>query len=95
LSYASADLKKFFTEIAEVSFARPGVPMFMHAKAAASDAVSQGRFAQVGIGIRDIRKVRPFRSQKIEADGIDRTPINDIRMLFGQAALKCAIFQLR
>src|SRR5258708_37320290 len=59
--------------------------MFVYAKAAASDAVAfriieslrrwvirQGRFAQVVIGIRDIRKIGPFRSEKIEADGIDR-----------------------
>src|SRR5271155_4628106 len=59
--------------------------MFVHAKAAASDTVAlriieslrrwvirQGRFAQVVIGIRDIRKIGPFRSEKIEADGIDR-----------------------
>src|SRR5580704_9800265 len=59
--------------------------MFMHTKAAASDAVafriidrlrrwvmSQGRFAQVVIGILDVRKIGPFRSEKIEADGIDR-----------------------
>src|ERR1700675_2646446 len=59
--------------------------MFVYAKTAASDAVAfgiidrlrrwvirQGRFAQVIIGIRDIRKIGPFRSEKIEADGIDR-----------------------
>src|SRR5271170_1235122 len=59
--------------------------MFVNAKAAASDAVAfriieslrrrvvrQGRFAQVVIGIRDVRQIGPFRSEKIEADGIDR-----------------------
>src|SRR4029077_1632792 len=34
--------------------------------------IGQGRFAQVVIGIRDIRKSRPFRRGKIKADGIDR-----------------------
>jgi hypothetical protein len=88
-SYASADLKKFdpvlFTEISGVLLVGRIVPMFIYAKAAASNAVAfriinclrrriigQGRFAQVVIGIRDIRKSRPFRSEKIEADGIDR-----------------------
>src|SRR4029077_4714670 len=74
-----------FSEIARVLLVRPIVPMFMYTKAAASDAVAlriiecfrrwiigQGGFAQVVIGIRDIRKIGPFRSQKIEADGIDR-----------------------
>src|ERR1700685_608459 len=59
--------------------------MFVYAKAAASDAVAfrvveslrrwiirQGGFAQVVIGIRNIRKIGPFRSEKIESDGIDR-----------------------
>src|SRR5689334_16081310 len=74
-----------FSEIARVLLVRPIVPMFVYTKAAASDAVafgiidrlgrwvmSQGRFAQVVIGIRDIRKIGPFGSEKIEADGIDR-----------------------
>src|SRR5690242_5573228 len=34
--------------------------------------MSQGRFTQVVICILDIWKVGPFRSEKIEADGIDR-----------------------
>src|SRR3984957_9576573 len=74
-----------FSEIARVLLIGPIVPMFVYAKAAASDAVAfgiidrlrrwvicQGRFAQVVIGIGDIRKIGPFRSEKIEADGIDR-----------------------
>src|SRR6201984_67793 len=74
-----------FSEVARVLLVRPIVPMFVYTKAAASDAVafgiidrlgrwvmSQGRFAQVVIGIHDIRKIGPFRSEKIEADGIDR-----------------------
>src|SRR6266404_7199977 len=74
-----------FSEIARVLLICPIVPMFVYAKAAASYAVAfriieslrrwvirQGRFAQVVIGIRDIRKIGPFRSEKIEADGIDR-----------------------
>ena len=69
-----------FSEIARVLFVRPIIPMLMYTEAAASDAVafriierlrrwvvSQGSFAQVVVGIRDIRKVRPFRSEKIEA----------------------------
>src|SRR5579859_2904129 len=73
-----------FTEIARVLFVRPIVPMFVYAEAAASDAVTfriidglgrrvvgQGRFAEIVVSIRDIRKVGPFRSEKIEADGID------------------------
>ena len=87
--FRTSDLEKFdpvcFSEIARVLLVCPVVPMFVHAKAAASDAVAfrivdslrrrvirQGRFAQVVIGIRDIRKIGPFRSEKIEADGIDR-----------------------
>src|ERR1700739_2011038 len=59
--------------------------MLVYAKAAAWDAVAfriieslrrwfigQGRFAQVVIGILDIRKVGPFRGEKIEAHRIDR-----------------------
>src|SRR5579863_4477454 len=59
--------------------------MLMYTEAAASDAVAfgiidrlrrwvvrQSRFAQVVIGIRDIREIGPFRGQKIEAHGIDR-----------------------
>src|ERR1700747_1531531 len=59
--------------------------MFMHTQTAASDAVAfriidslrrwiirQGRFAQVVIGIRNIRKIGPFRKEKIEDEGIDR-----------------------
>ena len=74
-----------FSEIARVFLVCPIVPMFVYAEAAASDAVAfriieslrgrvirQGRFAQVVIGIGDIRKIGPFRSEKIEADGIDR-----------------------
>src|ERR1700681_644032 len=74
-----------FSEIARVLLICPVVPMFVYAKAAASHAVAfriieslrrwvirQGRFAQVVIGIRDVRKIGPFRSEKIEADGIDR-----------------------
>src|ERR1700728_2100462 len=74
-----------FSEIARVLLVCPIVPMFVYTKAAASDAVAfriiesprgwimrQGRFAQVIISIRDIRKIGPFRSEKIEADGIDR-----------------------
>src|ERR1700747_1044717 len=74
-----------FSEVARVLLVRPIVPMFVYTKAAASDAVafgiidrlgrgvmSQGRFAQVVICIHDIRKIGPFRSEKIEADGIDR-----------------------
>src|SRR5712664_2768971 len=85
----SADLEKFdpvaFSEIARVLLICPIVPMFVYAKAAASDAVAfriiesprrwvirQGRFTQVVIGIFDIRKIGPFRREKIEADGIDR-----------------------
>jgi hypothetical protein len=74
-----------FAEIARVLLVRFIVPMFMYAKAAASDAVvfriverfrrwimSQGGFAQIIVGIRNIRKIGPFASQKIEANGIDR-----------------------
>src|SRR5271169_14004 len=74
-----------FPEIERVLLVRPIVPMFMYTKAAAPDAVAfriieslrrwvirQGRFAQVVIGIRDIRKIGPLRSEKVEADGIDR-----------------------
>src|ERR1700720_3852221 len=74
-----------FSEIARVLLIGPIVPMFMHTQTAASDAVAfriieslrrwvirQGRFAQVVIGIRNIRQIGPFRSEKIEADGIDR-----------------------
>jgi hypothetical protein len=74
-----------FSEIARALLVCPIVKMFVYAKAAASDAVAfriieslrrwvgrQGRLAQVVIGIRDIRKIGPFRSEKIEADGIDR-----------------------
>src|SRR5271163_671618 len=74
-----------FSEIARVFLVCPIVPMFVYAEAAASDAVAfriidslrrriirQSRFAQVVIGIRDIRKIGPFRSEKIEPDGIDR-----------------------
>src|ERR1700740_2983194 len=77
-----------FSEIAGVLLVRPIVPMFVYAKAAAADAVAfriiqslrrrvirQGGFAEVVIGIRDIRKIGPFRSEKIEADGIDRYAI--------------------
>src|SRR5579863_310187 len=59
--------------------------MLMYTEAAASDAVAfgiidrlrrwvvrQSRFAQIVIGIRDVREIGPFRSQKIEAHGIDR-----------------------
>src|SRR6202051_4103109 len=73
-----------FSEIARVLLIGPIVPMLVYAKAAAPDAVAfgiidrlrrwvirQGRFAQVVIGIRDVRKIGPFRSEKIEADGID------------------------
>src|ERR1700683_1520300 len=90
--FRTSDSKKFdpvgFSEIARVLLVCPIVPMFVYAKAAASDAVAfriieslrrrvirQGRFAQVVIGIRDIRKIGPFRSEKIEADGIDRYAI--------------------
>src|SRR5260370_17595129 len=85
----TSDLEKFepvrFSEIARVLLVCPIVPMFVYAKAAASDAVAfriikslrrrvirQGRFTQVVIGIFNIRKIGPFRSEKIEADGIDR-----------------------
>src|SRR5208282_2423352 len=85
----TSDSEKFdpvrFSEIARVLLVCPIVPMFVYAKAAASDAVAfriieslrrrvirQGRFTQVVIGVRDIRKIGPFRSEKIEADGIDR-----------------------
>jgi hypothetical protein len=101
--FRTSDLEKFdpvrFSEIARVLLIGPIVPMFVYAKAAASDAVAfriieslrrwvirQSRFTQVVIGIRDIRKIGPFRSQKIEAD---------VKMLFGQASLKGAIFHLR
>src|SRR3984957_12747111 len=87
--FRTSDLEKFdplrFSEIARLLLVRPIVPMFVYAKAAASDAVAfriieslrrwvirQCRFAQVVIGIRDIRKIGPFRSEKIEAEGIDR-----------------------
>src|ERR1700747_553093 len=87
--FRTSDLEKFdpvrFSEIARVLLVCPIVPMFVYAKAAASDAVSfriieslrrwvirLGRFAQVVIGIHDIRKIAPFRKEKIEADGIDR-----------------------
>src|SRR6202049_394736 len=87
--FRTSDLEKFdpvrFSEIARVLLVCPIVPMFVYAKAAASDAVAfriieslgrrvirQGRFAQIVIGIRDVRKIGPFRSEKIEADGIDR-----------------------
>src|SRR4029077_18444566 len=86
--FRTSDLEKFdpvrFSEIARVFLIGSIVPMFVYAKAAASNAVAfriieslrrwvirQGRFAQVVIGIRDIRKIGPFRSEKIEADGID------------------------
>src|SRR5580692_8814719 len=74
-----------FSQIARVLLVCPAVPMFVYAQAAASDAVAfwiieslrrwiirQGRLAQVVIGIRNIRKIEPFRSEKIEAHGIDR-----------------------
>jgi hypothetical protein len=74
-----------FSEIARVFLVCRIVPMFVYAKAATSDAVAfrivdslrrwiirQSRFAQVVIGIRDIRKIGPFRSEKIEPEGIDR-----------------------
>src|SRR5580658_920251 len=32
----------------------------------------KGSFAQIVVGIRNIQKVRPLRSEKIEADRIDR-----------------------
>src|SRR4029077_11980061 len=87
--FRTSDLEKFdpvrFSEIARVFLVCPIVPMFVYAKAAASDAVAfriieslrkwvirQGRFTQVVICILDIWKVGPFRSEKIEADGIDR-----------------------
>src|SRR5260370_37584480 len=90
--FRTSDLEKFdpvrFSEIARVLLICPIVPMFVYAKAAASDAVAfriieslrkwvirQGRFAQVVIGIHDIRKIGPFRSEQIEADGIDRYAI--------------------
>src|SRR5258705_12680367 len=83
VAWNSADLEKFdpgrFSEIARVLLVRPIVPMFVHAKAAAADAVafgiidrlrrwvmSQGSFAQIVIGIRHIRKIRPFGNEKIE-----------------------------
>src|SRR4029077_10600182 len=86
--FRTSDMEKFdpvrFSEIARVLLVCPIVPMFVYAKAAASDAVAfgiiqslrrwvvrQGRFAQVVIGIRDIRKIGPIRSEKIEADRID------------------------
>src|ERR1700747_2502801 len=87
--FRTSDLEKFdpvrFAEIARVLLVCPIVPMFVYAKAAASDAVAvwiieslrrrvvrQGRFTQIIICILDIWKVGPFRSEKIEADGIDR-----------------------
>src|SRR4029077_19468599 len=87
--FRTSDLEKFdpvrFSEIARVFLVCPIVPMFVYAKAAASDAVAfriieslrkwvirQGRFTQVVICILDIWKVGPFRSEKIEAHGIDR-----------------------
>src|SRR5580700_640970 len=87
--FRTSDLEKLdplrFSEIARVLLVCPIVPMFVYAKAAASDAVAfriieslrrwvirQGRFAQVVIGIRDVGKIGPFRSEEIEADGIDR-----------------------
>src|SRR5258707_15833169 len=90
--FRTSDLEKFdpmrFSEIARVFLVCPTVPMFVYAKAAASDAVAfriieslrrrvirQGRFTKVAIGIRDIRKIGPFRSHKIEPDGIDRYPV--------------------
>jgi hypothetical protein len=55
--------------------------MFMYTKGAASDAVAfgiverlrrrimgQGGFSQIIVGILNIGKIGPFRSQKIEAD---------------------------
>ena len=69
-----------FSQIARVLLVRPVTPMLMYTETAASDAVAfriierlqrwvvrQSRFAQVVIGIRDIREIGPFRSQKIEA----------------------------
>src|ERR1700730_1906109 len=74
-----------FSEIARVLLIGPIVPMFVYTEAAASDAVAfgivdrlrwrvirQGRFAEIIIGIGNIRKIGPFRSEEIEADGIDR-----------------------
>ena len=98
-----------FSEIARVLLVRPIVPMLVYAKAAASDAVafriverlrrwivSQSGFAQIIVGIRDIREIGPFRSQKIEAR-LNRcaTPSSDIKMLLGQASLNGAIFHFR
>src|SRR5579859_1234884 len=73
------------SKIARVLLVRPIIPMLMYTEAAASDAVAfriierlrrwvvrQSRFAQVVIGIRDIREIGPFRCQKIEAHRIDR-----------------------
>jgi hypothetical protein len=70
-----------FSEIARVLLVRSIVPMFKCPEAAASYAISfwiverlrrrivcQSRFAQVVVCIRDIHKIGPFRSQKIEAD---------------------------
>ena len=87
--FRASDLEQLdpvgFSEIARVLLVCPVVPMFVNAKAAASDAVAfriieslrrrvirQGGFAQVVIGISDVGKIGPFRSEKIEADGIDR-----------------------
>jgi hypothetical protein len=81
-----------FSKIARVLLVRPIVPMFVYTKAAASDAVafgiidrlgrwvmSQGRFAQVVIGIHDIR--RPLAAPNLAGvclfSGLTRIPYND------------------
>ena len=85
LSITSAHMEEIdalvLSDIARVLLVDPVVPMLMHTKAPAPDAVafgiidclrrrimSQGGFAQVVISILDIRKIRPFGSQKIKTD---------------------------
>src|ERR1700745_3284390 len=73
------------SKIARVLLIRPITPMLMYPEAAAPDAIAlriidcfrrwiigQRRFAQVVVGVRDIGKVRPFGSEEVEADRIDR-----------------------
>jgi hypothetical protein len=110
--FRTSDLEKFdpasFSEIARILLVRPIVPMFVYAKAAASDAVAfriieslrrrvirQGGFAQVVIGVRDIRKMGYSEVRKSKPTESIATPSSDIKMLFGQASLNGAIFRLR
>src|ERR1700676_545874 len=89
------------SEIARVLLVCPIVPMLVYARPAASHAfafriietlrrwvIRQGRFAQVVIGICDIRKIGPFRSEKIEADGIDRYAVKRHKNAIGPSVVE-------